>query len=479
MKAATPLRLSALRPQRLTSSHSSVLLRRQAQPAVAGWHGRVRAMSTVVDYAGRPSQPPPPQPTGTHETVEKQRSDKAKRILRDAVSAAQPRHDWTKEEIAAIYYQPLMELTYQSVSFYPVCPIAMTPCPCPFDASQEPGFLPRWTLGLPQIWPVYANQRRDDWLTICDHPPIQSTVHRRFHNPAEVQLCTLMNIKTGGCTEDCSYCAQSTRYQKGTGLEAKRVETVESVLAAARHAKANGSTRMCLGAAWRDMRGRKNSLKNIKDMVQGVKGMGMEVCVTLGMIDAEQAKELKAAGLTAYNHNVDTSREFYPSVISTRTYDERLQTLSHVRDAGINVCSGGILGLGETSEDRVGLLHTVSTLPSHPESFPVNALVPIKGTPLGDRPAVEFTSMLRTIATARIVMPATIIRIAAGRKTMSEEKQAMCFMAGANAIFTGEKMLTTECNGWDEDAAMFGRWGLSPMESFNKSPQPAPEVRVL
>ncbi|KAH7001356.1 hypothetical protein EDB80DRAFT_89890 [Ilyonectria destructans] len=419
MKVATPLRLSALRPQRLISSPSSVLLRRQAQPAVAGWHGRVRAMSTVVDYAGRPSQPPPP-PTGTHETVEKQRSDKAQRILRDAVSAAQPRHDWTKEEIAAIYYQPLMELTYQS-----------------------------------------------------------STVHRRFHNPAEVQLCTLMNIKTGGCTEDCSYCAQSTRYQKGTGLEAKRVETVESVLAAARVAKENGSTRFCMGAAWRDMRGRKNSLKNIKDMVQGVKGMGMEVCVTLGMIDAEQAKELKAAGLTAYNHNVDTSREFYPSVISTRTYDERLQTLSHVRDAGINVCSGGILGLGETSEDRVGLLHTVSTLPSHPESFPVNALVPIKGTPLGDRPAVEFTSMLRTIATARIVMPATIIRIAAGRKTMSEEKQAMCFMAGANAIFTGEKMLTTECNGWDEDAAMFGRWGLGPMKSFNKSPQPAPEVRVL
>ena len=288
-----------------------------------------------------------------------------------------------------------------------------------------------------------------------------------------------MNIKTGGCTEDCSYCAQSTRYQEGTKVPAKRVESVESVLAAARTAKEKGSTRFCMGAAWRDMRGRKNSLKNIKAMVEGVKGMGMEVCVTLGMIDAEQAKELKAAGLTAYNHNVDTRREFYPNVITTRSYDERLQTLSHVRDAGINVCSGGILGLGETSEDRVGLLHTVSTLPSHPESFPVNALVPIKGTPLGDRPMVEFTSMLRTIATARIIMPSTIIRIAAGRKTMSEEKQALCFMAGANAIFTGEKMLTTECNGWDEDAAMFGRWGLEPMKSFNKSPQPAPEVRVL
>ena len=278
-----------------------------------------------------------------------------------------------------------------------------------------------------------------------------------------------MNIKTGGCTEDCSYCAQSTRYQKGTGLEAKRVETVESVLEAARVARENGSTRFCMGAAWRDMRGRKNSLRNIKAMIGGVRALGMEACVTLGMIDGDQARELKEAGLTAYNHNVDTSREFYPSVISTRTYDERLRTLQHVRDAGVNVCSGGILGLGETSEDRIGLIHTVSTLPAHPESFPVNALVPIKGTPLGDRPPVDFTTMLRTIATARMVMPTTIVRIAAGRKTMSEEQQALCFMAGANAIFTGEKMLTTECYGWDEDGAMFGRWGLEPMKSHAKT----------
>jgi len=199
----------------------------------------------------------------------------------------------------------------------------------------------------------------------------------------------------------------------------------------------------------------------------------MEACVTLGMIDAAQARELKEAGLTAYNHNLDTSREFYPSIISTRTYDERLQTLAHVRDAGIDVCSGGILGLGEKAEDRIGLLHTVATLPAHPESFPVNALVPIKGTPLGDRPPLEFPVMLRTIATARIVLPATVVRIAAGRKTMPEEQQALCFMAGANAIFTGEKMLTTECNGWDEDAAMFERWGLEPMKSFQKS---GPEV---
>ncbi|KAF5027691.1 hypothetical protein F66182_175 [Fusarium sp. NRRL 66182] len=402
----------------LRAFQQATIASRRPLPASARWQ-YTRAMSTVVDFHPQPSQPPP-APAGAHESVEKQRTENKKQILRAAVTSNQVRHDWTKEEIAAIYYQPALELAYQA-----------------------------------------------------------STVHRRWHNPAEVQLCTLMNIKTGGCTEDCSYCAQSTRYQKGTNVPAKRVESVESVLEAARTAKEKGSTRFCMGAAWRDMRGRKNSLKNIKAMVEGVKGMGMEVCVTLGMIDAEQAKELKAAGLTAYNHNVDTSREFYPSVITTRSYDERLQTLSHVRDAGIKVCSGGILGLGETSEDRVGLLHTVSTLPSHPESFPVNALVPIKGTPLGDRPMVEFTSMLRTIATARIIMPSTIIRIAAGRKTMSEEKQALCFMAGANAIFTGEKMLTTECNGWDEDAAMFGRWGLEPMKSFDKSPQPAPEVRVL
>lgn len=275
-----------------------------------------------------------------------------------------------------------------------------------------------------------------------------------------------MNIKEGGCTEDCSYCAQSTRHS--TGVPAKRTETVDSVLEAARKAKENGSTRFCMGAAWRDMKGRKNSLQNVIKMIQGVRALGMEACVTLGMIDGDQARQLKEAGLTAYNHNLDTSREFYPSIISTRSFDERLATLAHVRGAGLNVCSGGILGLGESAADRIGLLHTAATMPAHPESFPVNALVPIKGTPLGDRAPIAFTSMLRTIATARIVMPSTIIRIAAGRKTMSEEKQALCFMAGANAIFTGERMLTTDCNGWDEDAAMFGRLGLRPMESFRK-----------
>ena len=288
-----------------------------------------------------------------------------------------------------------------------------------------------------------------------------------------------MNIKTGGCTEDCAYCSQSTRHQKATGLQPTKLSSVASVFEAARAAKRNGSTRFCMGAAWRDMRGRRSGLRNVKAMVEGVRALDMEVCVTLGMVDRAQAQELRDAGLTAYNHNVDTSREHYPSVITTRSYDERLQTLEAVRQAGVNVCSGGILGLGEHDDDRVGLLHTVATLREHPESFPVNALVPIKGTPLGNRNVVEgsdgkmkrpvpFDAMLRTIATARLVMPKTIIRIAAGRTTMSESEQAMCFMSGANAVFTGEKMLTTDCNGWGEDREMFERWGLVPMRSFER-----------
>ncbi|KAJ4410877.1 biotin synthase [Didymella pomorum] len=324
-------------------------------------------------------------------------------VFEEAVNATGTRTNWTREEIAEIYNTPLIRLTYAAAS-----------------------------------------------------------VHQRFHDPAAIQMCTLMNIKTGGCSEDCSYCAQSSRYD--TGLKATKLSSVDSVLEAARVAKENGSSRFCMGAAWRDMRGRKTNLKNIKAMITGVREMGMEACVTLGMVDAEQAKELKDAGLTAYNHNVDTSREHYPSVITTRTYDERLKTIQNVQEAGIHVCTGGILGLGEKAKDHVGLIHTVSTLPAHPESFPVNALVPIKGTPLGETESVKFDAILRTIATARLVMPTTIIRLAAGRHTMREEKQIMCFQAGANAVFTGEKMLTTACNGWEEDKAMFARWGLRPME---------------
>ncbi|EAW08758.1 biotin synthase [Aspergillus clavatus NRRL 1] len=341
--------------------------------------------------------------------------------LQEATAATAPRTNWSREEVQQVYETPLNQLTYAA-----------------------------------------------------------AIVHRRFHDPAAIQMCTLMNIKTGGCSEDCSYCAQSSRYT--TGLKATKMSPVDEVLKAARIAKDNGSTRFCMGAAWRDMRGRKTSLKNIKEMVSGVRGMGMEVCVTLGMIDETQAKELKDAGLTAYNHNLDTSREFYPSIISTRSYDERLQTLARVRDAGINVCSGGILGLGEADADRIGLLHTVANLPAHPESFPVNALVPIKGTPLGDRKMISFDKLLRTVATARIVLPATIVRLAAGRISLSEEQQVACFMAGANAVFTGEKMLTTDCNGWDEDREMFDRWGFYPMRSFEKEAaaqlQPQPQEAV-
>jgi biotin synthase len=223
-----------------------------------------------------------------------------------------------------------------------------------------------------------------------------------------------------------------------------------------------------MGAAWRDLAGRKRGFERILQMVREVRGMGMEVCTTLGMLSPEQARQLKEAGLTAYNHNLDTSREFYPTVITTRSYDERLDTISAVRDAGISVCSGGILGLGESDQDRVGLIYEVSNMPEHPESFPVNALVPIPGTPLENNEPVLYHTLVRTIATARIILPGTIIRLAAGRNTLSESEQAMCFMAGANAVFTGDAMLTTPCSPWDEDKAMMGRWGLEGMGSFEQ-----------
>lgn len=294
-----------------------------------------------------------------------------------------------------------------------------------------------------------------------------ANVHRMHHDPRRIQLCTLMNIKTGGCTEDCKYCSQSSSYK--TPTKASRLIDIEPVLQAAREAKENGSTRFCMGAAWRDLAGRKSGFEKILKMVKEVRGMGMEVCTTLGMLSPEQAVRLKEAGLSAYNHNLDTSREFYPSVITSRSYDERLATIDAVREAGISVCSGGILGLGEKDEDRVGLIHEVSSMSEHPESFPVNTLVPIEGTPLEKNDPVPVQTVLRTIATARIVLPKSIIRLAAGRHTFSETEQAMAFMAGANAIFTGERMLTTPCSGWDEDKAMLDRWGLRGLRSFEDS----------
>ncbi|KAF8758410.1 Biotin and thiamine Synthesis associated domain [Rhizoctonia solani] len=254
-----------------------------------------------------------------------------------------------------------------------------------------------------------------------------------------------------------------------TPTEASRLLQNEPVIQAALKAKENGSTRFCMGAAWRDLQGRKSGFNRILEMVREIRGMGMEVCTTLGMLSPEQARQLKEAGLTAYNHNLDTSREFYPKVITTRSYDERLATIEAVQDAGINVCSGGILGLGETDEDRVGLIWEVANMRAHPESFPVNALVPIQGTPLENNPIIPHQTILRTIATARIALPSTIIRLSAGRHKFSEAEQMMCFMAGANAVFTGEKMLTTPCSSWDEDKEMFSRWGLEGMKSFEQA----------
>ncbi|PUU82584.1 hypothetical protein B9Z19DRAFT_1074440, partial [Tuber borchii] len=297
-----------------------------------------------------------------------------KTLFEGALNAL-PKNTWTKDEISSIYNTPLMELTHAA-----------------------------------------------------------ATLRRKNHPHNTVQTCTLLSIKTGGCTEDCSYCAQSSRYS--TGLTAMKLSTLETVMAAAREAKANGT--------WRDMSGRTRGLERIKDMVREVRGLGMEVCVTLGILDSKAAEELKGAGLTAYNQNLDTSREFYPKVITTWGSDERLQTIENVRNAGISVCTGGILGLGETAEDHVSFLHTLSTLPEHPNSVPINALV-----------------FLRVVATARILMPGSIVRLAVGRINLTEEQQVLAFFAGANAVFTGERMLTTECSRFEANRRLFEKWGLA------------------
>ncbi|XP_059427876.1 biotin synthase, mitochondrial isoform X2 [Corylus avellana] len=323
---------------------------------------------------------------------------------------------------------------------------------------------------------------RDEIKSIYDSPVLDllfhgAQVHRHAHNFREVQQCTLLSIKTGGCSEDCSYCPQSSRYD--TGLKAQKLMTKEAVMQAARTAKEAGSTRFCMGAAWRDTVGRKTNFNNILEYVKDIRDMGMEVCCTLGMLEKQQAVELKRAGLTAYNHNLDTSREYYPNIITTRSYDERLETLQFVRDAGINVCSGGIIGLGEAEDDRVGLLHTLATLPTHPESVPINALVPVKGTPLQDQKPVEIWEMIRMIATARIVMPKAMVRLSAGRVRFSMPEQALCFLAGANSIFTGEKLLTTPNNDFDADQLMFKALGLVPKApSFGDDVEDAHEAAV-
>jgi len=282
-----------------------------------------------------------------------------------------------------------------------------------------------------------------------------------------VQLCTLLSIKTGGCPEDCGYCSQSVTAD--TGLKAEKLMDVGAVLAAAAEAKAAGSQRFCMGAAWREPKDR--DLPAVCAMVAGVKAMGLETCMTLGMLTGDQARALKTAGLDYYNHNIDTSPEYYGDIITTRTFQERLDTLAEVRSAGMAVCCGGIVGMGETRADRVGFIHALATLPHHPESVPVNALVPIRGTVLGnllvDTPLAKIDDIefVRTVAVARTTMPRSMVRLSAGRESMSESTQALCFLAGANSIFTGDKLLTTGNAGGGADAALFAKLGLRPMES--------------
>ncbi len=285
------------------------------------------------------------------------------------------------------------------------------------------------------------------------------TVHREWFDPNEVQKSMLLSVKTGGCPEDCGYCSQSAKYE--TGLSASKLMEVEKVLEGARRAKEAGASRYCMGAAWREPKDR--DMPAIVAMIKGVREMGMETCMTLGMLSPEQTIQLKDAGLDYYNHNIDTSEEFYPSIITTRTFQDRIDTLERVREAGINVCSGGILGLGEERQDRAGMLMALANLTEHPQSVPINMLIPIEGTPLGENAKIDAIEFVRTIAVARIMMPKSIVRLSAGREWMSDETQALCFLAGANSIFVGDELLTTKNPGQDKDEALFDKLGLEPM----------------
>lgn len=323
------------------------------------------------------------------------------------------RNDWTKEEIKSIYNKPLLELIYDAAS-----------------------------------------------------------IHRKFHDGSEVQVCTLLSIKTGGCPEDCAYCPQAARYH--TDVNVHKLLDRDTVRNAAEKAKENGSTRFCMGAAWREVRDNRD-FDNVIEMVKDVKSLGLEVCCTLGMLNEDQAKRLKDAGLFAYNHNLDTSEDYYDDIISTRSYDDRLNTLNHVSGAGIKMCSGGIIGMGESEDDRIGMLHVLATLPVHPESVPVNALVPVEGTPLAEQPRVSVWEMVRMIATARIVIPRAIVRLSAGRTEMSDLEQAFCFMAGANSIFSGEKLLTTPNPDFSDDHRLFDLLGLKARPAYKEAKTPQSE----
>ncbi len=322
------------------------------------------------------------------------------------------------------------------------------------DADVEAGG------GLRHDWTVEELQALHD-LPLTELLFRAQTEHRRFHAPGEIQCCTLLSVKTGYCPEDCSYCAQSARYD--TGIETNALMDLDEVLGAARRAKERGATRFCMGAAWRDVPEGKQ-FDRVLEMVRGVRALGMEACCTMGMLTREQAQRLGEAGLTAYNHNLDTSPEFYDKIITTRTYDERLQTHEHIRDAGVGLCCGGIIGIGESITDRMRLLQVLASRTPHPESVPINLLARVAGTPLGETPAIDPFEMVRMVATARIAMPASMVRFAAGRRGLSQEIQALCFMAGANSIFTGDKLLTTPNPGESHDAELFARTGMKPME---------------
>ena len=311
------------------------------------------------------------------------------------------RHDWTRQEVRALFGLPLPELMFRA-----------------------------------------------------------QTTHREHFDPTEVQISTLLSIKTGGCPEDCAYCPQSARYH--TGVQAEKLMALEAVVAEARAAKSAGASRFCMGAAWRSPKDR--DLDSVCEMVEAVKALGMQTCATLGMLTGPQARRLKDAGLDYYNHNLDTSPEFYGRIITTRVYEDRLETLEHVRNAGIHVCCGGIVGMGETREDRVGMIAALAALPAHPESVPINMLMRVSGTPLADETALDPIEFVRTIAVARIAMPRSVVRLSAGREDMSEETQALCFLAGANSIFYGPKLLTTPNPGRDRDRELMEKLGLSRME---------------
>ena len=320
-----------------------------------------------------------------------------------------------------------------------------------YETAQEiaPFTAPRHDWGLDEIVTLYRQPLND--LLYRAH-----TIHRRCFDPNRIQLSTLINIKSGGCPEDCAYCPQSVRYK--TGVDSEALMSCEQVLAEARRAKASGASRFCMGAAWRGPK--EKDIDRVAEMITGVRELGLETCVTLGMLKPGQAEQLKNAGLDYYNHNLDTSESFYSSIISTRTYQERLDTLQRVRDAGINVCCGGIIGMGESVDDRAALLQTLACLPRHPESVPINTLVKVAGTPLAGEEDADPIELVRTIACARILMPRAYVRLSAGRTEMSDSTQALCFYAGANSIFYGEKLLTTENPQLSRDKALFARLGL-------------------